>query len=433
MPKYFLRIFGCSMNYADAARIAAVLEKNGWEKTDKPEEANAYFLITCAVKQKAEDKVFGYLKDLAKWKKEKPGRILGITGCMVRKTSNQSSDKRDRLLNRSPMLDSVWKIEDTAQLPALMGLQQKSSAENIADYFHITPSFEGKSAALIPIMTGCDNFCTYCVVPFARGREVSRSEKAILTECKNAIKQGVKEITLLGQNVDSYQKQTGKFAQLLEKVAQVKGLQRLRFTSSHPKDFNAGVIEVMRKYPNIEKHLHLPAQHGDNEILRRMNRGYTSEEFLEKIKLLRKKIPSISITTDLIVGFPGESEAQFKRLLKFYREANFDFCFFSKYSPRPETPAAKFPNQIPEKVKAERWRKLNSLVVKITKQKYVKLKGKTLEVLVEKCREGICEGRSSEAYLVKFTGDAQLIREIVKVKITQPREVELWGERKFVF
>lgn len=416
------------MNYSDSERIAAILEENGWEKTEKPEEATAYFLVTCAVKQKAEDKVFGYLKDLAKWKKEKPGRILGITGCMVRKTSNQSDEKRDRLLNRSPMLDLVWKIEDTAQLPELMGLQPKTSAEKIADYFQITASFQGKFSALIPIMSGCENFCTYCVVPFARGREVSRSEKEILTECKKAVKQGVKEITLLGQNVDSYQKKAGKFAQLLEKVAQIKGLQRLRFTSSHPKDFNAGVIEVMLKYPNIEKHLHLPAQHGDDEILRRMNRGYTSEEFLKKIKLLRKKIPGVSITTDLIVGFPGESEAQFEKLLKFYREADFDFCFFSKYSPRPETPAAKFPNQIPEKVKAERWRKLNTLVVKITKQKYAKLKDKTLEVLVEKYREGICEGRSSEAYLVKFAGDAKLIGEIVKVKITQPREVELWGE-----
>jgi tRNA-2-methylthio-N6-dimethylallyladenosine synthase len=415
------------MNYADSERIAAVLDKADWKQTQKPEEATAYFLVTCAVKQKAEDKVFGYLKDLAKWKKEKPGRILGITGCMVRKTSNQNSAKRDSLLTRSPMLDLVWKIEDTAQLPELMGLGEKTSAEKIADYFQITPEFEGKFSALIPIMTGCDNFCTYCIVPFARGREVSRGEKEILRECENAIKQGVKEITLLGQNVDSYQKQAGKFAQLLEKVSQVEGLQRLRFTSSHPKDFDAGVIEVMRKYPNIEKHLHLPAQHGDNEILRRMNRGYTSDEFLEKVKLLRKKIPGVSITTDLIVGFPGESETQFEKLLDFYREADFDFCFFSKYSPREETPAAKFPNQISEKIKSERWKRLNELVVEITKKKYSKLQDKTLEVLVEKCREGICEGRSSEAYLVKFSGNAKLIGEIVKVKITQPREVELWG------
>ncbi len=439
MKKYCVKIFGCQMNYADAERVAGVLDESGWEQVNEIEEADAVFLLTCSVKQKAEDKVFGMLDNLVKWKAEKAGRKIGLSGCMVRKTSSQESKKKDAMLRRSTVLDFVWRIEDSAKLPEL--LDSESATNNKADYFQIQPSRKNPAQVSIPIMTGCDNFCTYCIVPHARGREVSRNEEEIVAECEKAVKNGALEITLLGQNVNSYQKDKKAFAQLLEKVAQIPGLQRLRFTSSHPKDFDENLIEIMARNENIEKHLHLPAQHGDDEILEKMNRKYTSAEYLALVKKFREKLPEASITTDFIVGFPDESEEAFENLLNFYRTAKFDFAFFSKYSPRPETAAASFENQIPEAVKKQRFQKLNDLVVKITTQKYAQQKNKILEVLVEKCnchcerseaissQVSICEGRSSESYLVKFEGSEDLVRKLVKVKIIQPREVELWGEK----
>jgi tRNA-2-methylthio-N6-dimethylallyladenosine synthase len=220
----------------------------------------------------------------------------------------------------------------------------------------------------------------------------------------------------------------GAFAKLLAKVAAIPNLPRIRFMSSHPKDFDESLIEVIAAHENIERHLHLPAQHGDNEILERMNRKYSAEKYLGLLEKFRQKLPTASITTDFIIGFPGESEKQFENLLKFYKKADFDFAFFSQYSPRPETAAAKFENQIPPKIKKERFQKLNSFVVETTSRKLNKLKNQTLEILVEKYRNGICEGRSSEFYLTKFKSEKNLVGEIVKVKIIKPREVELFGE-----
>ena len=416
------------MNYSDAERINTVLQTNNWQETKNLAEADLCLLVTCSVKKKAEDRVFGEIHNLAKWKAKKPGRKVGITGCMIRQTSNQNSEKKDTLLNKNENIDFVWRIEDTAQLPQLVSNEQLLPAEKLENYFSISPENKNKFSVFIPIMTGCDNFCSYCIVPYARGREKSRPKKEVLAECEKAVQQGAKEITLLGQNVDSYQKKAGSFSKLLEKVAQIPELKRLRFSSSHPKDFDESVIEVMAKYYNIENHLHLPAQHGDNAILKKMNRNYTAEEFLEKLTKFRKQLPTASVTTDLIVGFPGETEEQFENLLNFYRQANFDFAFFSKYSARPGTEAAKLPDDITPEIKSKRWHKVNELLKKTTRKKYEEQKGKSLEVLVEGCKENVCFGRSSEYYLVKFPGDKKLIEEFVDVKITEARDVEMWGK-----
>ncbi len=415
------------MNYSDAERVASVLENLGWCQTTKIEKANLVLLFTCSVKQKAEDKVFGFLDNLVVWKSKKSDRCIGLTGCMVRRSSDRNAVKKDALLRRNTLLDFVWRIEETAQLPKFLG---ENGCLAIKNYFSIPPTHSNPAQVFVPISTGCNNFCSYCIVPHARGREFSRDEKEVLAECEAAVRKGATEITLLGQNVDSYKKQKGAFAKLLARVAAIPKLGRLRFSSSHPKDFDGSVSEVMAKFGNIERHLHLPAQHGDDEILRRMNRGYTSREFLERVAKFREKNPKSSLTTDLIVGFPGESDEQFENLLNFYHEVNFDFAFFSKYSPRRGTPAATFENQIAERIKKERFRKLNELVVTTTTRKYLKLKNKTFEVLVEKCVDGICEGRSSEFYLTKFKGTKNLVGKIVRVRITQPREVELFGEAK---
>ncbi len=421
------------MNYADAERVASILQNLSFEKIENLEKADVVFLFTCSVRQKAEDKVFGELEKLRKWKSEKIGRKIGLTGCMVRRTSNQNSNKKDSMLHRSKILDFVWRIEDSEKLPQLLiftdcELAQQQIKSPSTKFFSIQPKYSNPTQVLIPISTGCDNFCSYCIVPHARGREVSRSEREIIKECEKAVKNGAVEITLLGQNVNSYQKTRGTFAKLLAKIAKIPNLKRLRFISSHPKDFDESVIEVMATNKNIERHLHLPAQHGDDEILRKMNRNYTTIDYLKLLEKFRKQLPETSVTTDFIVGFPGETKKNFENLLNFYREANFDFAYFAKYSPRPETTAANFENQIPEKIKKSRFQTLNNLVVKTTSKKYSTLKNKTLEILVENCKKEVCNGRSSEFYSVKFEGAADLVGKMIKVKITNPREVELWGE-----
>ncbi len=444
MKKYCVKIFGCQMNYADAERVASVLDSAGWQHTEDLNEADAVFLFTCSVRQKAEDKVFGLLQNLKKWKIVKSGRKVGLTGCMVRETSSQSSGKKDALLRRSDALDFVWRIENSSELPRLLDFSISTIFQTQSrDFFSIKPTWQNPVQVFIPIMTGCDNFCSYCIVPYARGREVSRNEKEILAECGEAVKNGAIEITLLGQNVNSYQKTRGAFAKLLAKIARIPNLKRLRFVSSHPKDFDESVIDIMATNENIERHLHLPAQHGDDEILRKMNRGYTAADYLKLLEKFRRKLPNASVTTDFIVGFPSETDENFENLLNFYRAVDFDFAFFSKYSPRPNTAAAKLQDDVDSKLKAERWHRLNKLMIAVASKKYAKLKNKTLEVLVEKTnchslgkrnleknKRCVLEGRSSEFFLVKFENDESLVGKIVNVKITQPREVELWGEVK---
>jgi tRNA-2-methylthio-N6-dimethylallyladenosine synthase len=263
-----------------------------------------------------------------------------------------------------------------------------------------------------------------------RGREVSRPREEILTECQKAVQAGALEITLIGQNVDSYQKSSEKFAELLAEVASIPGLKRVRFMSSHPKDLSPAVMDVMAFHPNIERHLHLAVQHGDDEILEKMNRGYTAADFLKKIQLFRKKVPGATVTTDLIVGFPGETEKAFEKLVQFYKKADFDFAFISRYSPRRGTASAKlWPDDVPHEVKAKRWNELNELLLTTTNNLLQKRVGQTLEILVERSESGVCSGRSSEFIFTKFPGPPELVGTLQKVQIQLAKEIELIGHR----
>lgn len=416
------------MNYSDAERVAAVLADYGYAPTTVADEADLQLFVTCSIRQKAEDRVYGLLRDLAGWKAARPGRQIGLTGCMVKRTSKRTETKPDPLLTKNVPLDFVWRIEDTGRLPELLGRGGLPAYGKT--YFSIQPSRGTGAQVFVPIMTGCDNWCTYCVVPVTRGREVSRPAEEVLAECRAAVARGAQEITLLGQNVDSYAKRAGAFAELLAAVAELPGLARLRFTSSHPKDLDARVIDVLASHPKIERHLHLPAQHGDDAILSRMNRGYTAAEYLERIAYFREKVPDGSVTTDLIVGFPGETDQQFANLIEFYKKAAFEFAFIARYSPRPGTAAAKMAAQIPADVKATRWRELNELLRQTTAAAYARWHGRMLEVLVENVVDGVASGRSSQFFLVKFpTTNADLVGKMVRVRVTQPREVELIGEQ----
>jgi tRNA-2-methylthio-N6-dimethylallyladenosine synthase len=423
--KYYLHILGCQMNYSDAERVETVLGLADWQRTENPAEADFYAFVTCSVRQKAEDRVLGLLRELREWKAAKEGRKLGLTGCMARQTSTRADAEPDALLQQCAELDLVWRIEDTARLPELLGGGQTVYGKS---YFSIMPARASQRQVWVPIMTGCDNWCTYCIVPVTRGREVSRPEAEILAECRAALESGAVEITLLGQNVNSYQKDKKAFARLLAQVAELPGLRRLRYTSSHPKDWDTELLAVTAAYPVIAKHLHLPAQHGDDEILRRMNRNYTSAEYLALLEQIRAKIPEMNITTDLIVGFPGESAAQFAKLVEFYRAAEFGFGYLSRYSVRRGTAAAELPDQVPQAVKAERWHTLNAVMKEYAAKEHEKAADKTLQVLVEGSKAGKLLGRSDEYYLVKAAGDAKLVGQIVPVRITQTKTLELHGE-----
>lgn len=419
-PKYWLIIFGCAMNYADGERVARILTELKFQPAEKLEAAELVVLVSCSVRQKAEDRVFGLLKNLTRWQAAKAGRQIFLTGCMVR-PANQK-----KLEGKFPQLTAALPIKEIIRLPQILATPQVPLSPK--DYLKIVPQRSQVFSALIPIMTGCDNFCSYCIVPYARGREVSRSQTEILRECRAAGQNGAREIFLLGQNVNSYGKKLGAFARLLRAACRLPKVERVRFTSSHPRDFDAATIATLAEEPKIERHVHLPAQHGSDKILARMNRGYTAANYLAKVEQLRKAVPEVSLTSDFIVGFPGETEADFRRLCQFYRQANFDFAFLASYSPRVGTPAAQLPRQVPEPVKRARLRRLNAILTKVTATKLKQRVGQMLQVLVEKTVRGVASGRSAENFLVKFAAQKNLLGQIVPVKITRAREFELWGE-----
>lgn len=420
MQKYWLLVFGCAMNYADAERLTRVLTELKISPAQNLAEADLVFLVSCSVRQKADDRIFGLLKNLTTWQKQKTGRKIFLTGCLVRPQNRQS------LSQKFPQLTAVFPMTEVLTLPQILRSSQTPVLP--PHYLQITPLRKNQFSALIPIATGCNNFCTYCIVPFARGREISRPQTAILAECRAALLSGAQELFLLGQNVNSYGSTAGDFATLLQAVCRLKGVQRVRFLSSHPRDFGPDLITVLQREPKIERHLHLPAQHGSNKILAAMCRGYTAETYCQKVQQLRQALPEISLTSDFIVGFPGETAADFQQLCEFYETVAFDFAYLACYSPRPGTPAAQLPQQVPEAVKRARYQKLNAILTKITARQLQKRRQQTLQVLVEKQTAQEASGRSSENFLVKFLTAKNLIGQIVPVLITETREFELKGK-----
>lgn len=454
MPNYHIQTFGCQMNYSDSERMEAYLEALGFNKVDNYKEADLIMFNTCSIRQKAEDRVYGYMLQVAAQKQENPDLMVVVTGCMVRKSSSKYSAKRDQLFQRMRELDVALK---TDELPKLAQLTREVNPEfqikeipeeGLEDYFQISAthsSHQSKSQAFVAISNGCDKFCTYCIVPYSRGREKSRKIEDIIQECTELADNGCKEVTLIGQTVNSYglskhddENETFKhldakepFVYLLEELDKLyaKGLKRVRFTSPHPCDMSDQLIEAMNTLKTQMPYLHLPVQSGDDRTLKRMNRNYTIEHYKDIIQKLRAKNPDISISTDVIVGFCGETEEEFETTYKFFEEMGFEHGYLAQYSQRTGTTAAKFiKDDIPAAVKKERWHKLNELLKVNSEKAHKRFIGRTVEVLVEEQNGETCLGRDANFKTVQFQSGRNLLGEIVPVKVTGQLPWLLEGE-----
>lgn len=442
------------MNYSDTERVETYLDALGFEKTDQDEEADLVMFNTCSIKQKAEDKVYGRLGDVAKLRRHRPNLMIAVTGCMVRKSSSRLSDKKDKIFNSSKDVDICLRIEELPKLANLVREVQPEieiqeiKEESLEDYFKINASHSTtqKTQAFIPVSTGCDKFCTYCIVPFSRGREKSRTVEEILSEAESLVSEGVKEITLIGQTVNTYghsvsDKRENRFSHLnsgsepfvhllkeLDKLHE-KGLERVRFTSPHPREMTDQLIDVMANLKTQMPYLHLPVQAGDNKVLKRMNRRYTVEMFVDIVKKLREKIPDISISTDIIVGFCGETDEEYENTYNFFKEMNFEHAYISQYSERKGTFAANhIEDNVPAETKHKRWHRLNDLLRENSAQAHNSFKNKIVNVLVESQEGNKCVGRTEHFKTTHFTSGKQLVGKIVPVKITNPKEWILEGE-----
>lgn len=400
---------GCQMNVYDANQIAGVLTPLGYTGTDAIDSADMVVVNTCTIREKAEQKAFSYLGRLAKIKAANPSLIVAVGGCVAQQEGQA-------ILKRMPHVDLVFGTHAIFRLPEMVRRIETSRCrivdvrlsdtidtdEPVAD-----ATAEGQVSAFVTIMRGCDNYCTYCVVPHVRGREASRHPDRIIEEIRMRVKQGIQEVTLLGQNVNSYGNKEGlcSFADLLARVNNIDGLGRIRFTTSHPKDLSE---DLMRSFGHLEKlcrHIHLPVQSGDDDILRRMNRKYTRDAYLAKIAHLRAVCPDIAITSDFIVGFPGETERQFQATLDLIQAVRYDGLFAFMYSDRPNAPATAFSGKVAEAVKKERLQALLALQARITQEKYQTMVGRVLRVLVEGPSRGlVSDGASDASHQIRWAG-----------------------------
>jgi len=430
--KYFLRTYGCQMNVHDSEQIRFYLEKLGMTATGKLEDADVVVLNTCAIRENAHDKVIGYLGRCKHLKKENPNLIIVVMGCMAGQV-----DVVEDLRQNHKYVDLIIGTNNIFDLPKL--LIEKGSKQNIEVYSNsdIVPeniiyTRDSKISAWVNIMYGCDKFCTYCIVPFTRGRERSRKIECILEECKSLVESGYQEITLLGQNVNAYGRDLDlgyDFATLLEKVAQL-GIPRLRFVTSHPWNFTDKMIEVIARYENIMPYIHLPIQSGSNRILKKMNRRYTKEEYKILFDKMKNTIPNAAITTDIIVGFPGETEEDFKDTLDIVEYCKYDGAYTFIYSERKGTASSFMKDDVATLEKESRLRRLNEVVNKYSKENNMKLLDKVVPVLVVgpsmKDKDKVY-GYTDTMKLVNITGDESLIGKIVDVKITDAKSFSLDG------
>lgn len=433
--KYFLRTYGCQMNVHDSEEIKYYLESLGYEAVDELELADIVVLNTCAIRENAKDKVFGYLGRCKHLKKEKPDLIIAVAGCLM-----QKPNEIEEIHNRHKYIDIIIGTHNLNELPNLIEEANKKKIQNIEVYSNSDVVFENvkynrdsKISAWINIIYGCDKFCTYCIVPFTRGRERSRKMEEVLEEVRDLKNQCYMEVTLLGQNVNAYGKDLNlgyDFATLLEEVAKI-GIPRIRFVTSHPWNFTDKMIDVIAKYDNIMPYIHLPIQSGSDDILRKMNRKYTIDEYKKLFDQIKSKVKNVAITTDIIVGFPNETDDDFKKTLDIVNYCKFDGAYTFIFSPREGTAAARMEDKISMEVKEKRLQELNNLVNKYSLESNQKLIGKVVDVLVN----GISEKDSSKVYgytetmkLVNIVGGNDLIGKIVPVKITDAKSFSLDGE-----
>ena len=428
---YHIQTYGCQMNVSDSELVESLLVKEGYQSIDNPDNADFLFINTCSIREHAEDKVHSLLGRYNLLKKNRPSMIIGVLGCMAQ------SLKHDVLENK-PYVDIVLGPDSYRRLPELLN-RHKADNKSLVDthlsrfevYDNLFPSRKQGVNAWITIMRGCDKFCTFCIVPFTRGRERSRSIQGIINEVKNAVNNGFSEITLLGQNVNSYNYEGKNFSVLLESVARISGVKRIRYTSPHPQDISLQLLDIMNKYDNICNSIHLPLQSGSDRILKRMNRTYTRNHFIELAENIRKKLPNSGISTDIIVGFPGETEKDFINTIQVMEEVMFDSAFTFKYSPRKGTKALEYEDQLSEDVKQKRLEQVISLQKSHTELRNRSFIGKIENVLIEKeskRNSSKWAGRTDSNKWVIFDKENAKIKDIVQVLITDSKNITLHGK-----
>jgi tRNA-2-methylthio-N6-dimethylallyladenosine synthase len=427
---YYIETYGCQMNVADSELISGILDKEGYSESKDLEAANAIFVNTCAIRDHAEAKVHSRLGVFKKIKQERPDVLIGVLGCMAQ-------NLKDDLLENKPYVDIILGPDSYRKLPNILADRTEDS-KHIVDtklsryevYDDLFPSRKEGINAWISIMRGCDKFCTFCIVPFTRGRERSRSIDSIVSEAQEAADQGYVEVTLLGQNVNSYNYEKHDFQYLLKQVAKIPGLKRIRYTSPHPQDISIDLLETMAAHENICNSIHLPLQAGSDRILKRMNRTYSREHFNKIADAIRSILPDAGISTDLIVGFPGETEDDFNETLEVMNHVKFESAFTFKYSPRPYTKAAQYSDQVPEDIKQERLERLIALQKQHTLDRNKAEIGNERLVLVEKdSRKSKNQwmGRTDSNKWVIFDKGTAGVKDLVKVKIQGARGVSLLG------
>lgn len=424
--RFYIQTFGCQMNDHDSAVLARLLEEQGHLEVESAETADVILLNTCAIREKAEQKVYSQLGRYRFLKEKRPDLVLAVGGCVAQGEGR-------KVLRRAPYVDLVFGTRTLHQVPELVDQVRRGRRQVVATALEDDPaalsSLYAHAAgrgprAYVTAMQGCDNYCAYCVVPYVRGRELSRPAEEVVAEVERLVADGVVEVTLLGQNVNSFgQKPKGDvdFPGLLRRVAGVEGVRRVRFTTSHPKDLSTGLIRAFDEVPGLMPHIHLPVQAGSDRVLEAMNRRYTVRHYLELVAQLRQVRPDIAITSDIIVGFPGETEAEFQATLELLEQVVFDGLFSFKYSTRPGTRAAELPDPVPERVKEERLERLQRLQTEHTLRRNRAMEGQVLAVLVEgasKAGEGQVMGRTPQNKIVNFAGETGWCAREVPVRIT---------------
>jgi len=425
--QYHIITFGCQMNKSDSERIAAFLEKNGWKKSLETDRTDLMVVNMCSVRQSAVDRVYGLIPKIKNLRKGNPNLKVVLTGCILDKDKKKLGQKFAHILKKEDLID--WQ-------KIISGKIKKGNRKiGLSSYFRIKPAYSSPFQAFVPISNGCNLRCSYCAVPFTRGKEINRGYKDILTEVKNLTKSGYKEIWLLGQIVNSYRDpvdQRIRLAYLIKEINSFSGDFWLRFTSPHPIFFNEELIEAMAKSEKFNPYINLPVQSGNNDILKKMRRGYTAGEYTSLVKKIRKAFQkyrqglekNIALSTDIIVGFPGETEKQFEDTAKLFREIEFDMAYISPYSPRPGTEAAKMEDNVPKEEKKRREKKLNQILRKSALKRNRAFVGENIIVLASEYKNGFLSGKSFHYKTARFKGEKNLLGQFLKVKVTKAL---IWG------
>jgi tRNA-2-methylthio-N6-dimethylallyladenosine synthase len=427
----FISTYGCQMNVNDSERMLTLLEMMNFVSVPSPEDAELIIINSCSIREKPVHKVRSEVGKYRKLKAARPSLKIGVGGCVAQQ-------EKQKLLKDIPLLDFIFGTDAIDQLPEIVSKARQSEKVNSTRFEHSQPYHietmvrNPGVSTFVNITKGCDNFCTFCVVPFTRGRERSRPLTHVIDDVKKLVDRGVKEVTVLGQNVNSYESECGaSFAKLLQKLAVDTGIERIRYTTSHPKDFDEELMDIMREHGNkIMEYIHLPVQSGNSEVLERMNRGYSRAQYLDKVKMIFDRLPNAVLSTDIIVGFPGETEAQFQDTMALLDDVPYESLYAFQYSPRPFTKAARFTDQVPEDEKNERLNRLLAKHKTIAFKLAEKYKDQTINVLVEDfyADTGRCAGRSTQNKMTNFQGSADFVGKTLPVKILEAFPLTLRGE-----